>query len=470
MEGRVLEADIAVVGGGPAGAVAARRLAVLGYNVALAHEPRRGDRIETLPPSLTLLGHEVLAPDRLAGISEPVRRVLSGWSGESTTVRESPGACMLQRSGFDRILLLEAARAGVAVLSPARAGRAQRCAGGWIVPVVRDGTANEIKARFLIDARGRRGGKRIHAGPRTVALSALWTGAGLEPGEMRIAAHPDGWCWAASRSAGPAEITVFLDTHACAGLGRAKLQQRYLAMLAGTTLFAGVLRNGTPGPLSVSDATPSTADQPASAWHLASGDAALTIDPLSSHGVIVGCRAAIQAAAVIHTILSGDNPAPALAFYAGRLAAVGSQHALSAGALYGDHDAWRDHPFWRTRIGSADRPILATAPPSLRAVRDVPLRLSPAARTIRIPALIGDKVELCDAIAHPNLSEPIVRLGRYDVPALLARMESGRLASVLVAGLGEICSPAEAHALLDWLTHTGILEPHANADCRPASA
>jgi hypothetical protein len=338
------------------------------------------------------------------------------------------------------------------------------------VPVVRDGTGIEIEARFLIDARGRRGGNRIQAGPRTVALSARWTGACLEPGEMRIAAHPEGWCWAASRAAGSAEVTVFLDTQACVGLGAAKLQHRYLAMLAGTALFAALLRNGAPGPLSVSDATSSRADQPASAWRLAAGDAALTIDPLSSHGVVVGCRAAIQAAAVIHTILSGDDPAPAVAFYAGRLAAVASQHALSAGALYGEHDAWRDHPFWRKRIGSAEQPVRATARPSRCAGRDVPLRLSPAARTIRIPALVGDKVELCDAIAHPTLSEPIVRLGRYDVPALLARLESGRPASVLVAGLEEICSPAEAQALLDWLTQAGILEPHVRGDCCPASA
>jgi flavin-dependent dehydrogenase len=469
MTDRTIEADIAVVGGGPAGSVVARRLAVLGYDVALAQAPRRGDRIETLPPSLTLLGHAVLTPDQLAGISEPVRRAHSSWSGNGTTVRESPGACMLQRSRFDELLLLEAARAGVAVLSPARARVAQRCAAGWVVPVIRGGTAIEIKARFLVDARGRRGGERIHAGPRTVALSARWTAVGLGPGEMRIAAHPEGWCWSAARSAGAAEVTVFLDTRACAGLGGAKLRQRYLAMLAETTLFSELLMGATPGPLSVSDATPSRAPQPASARHLAVGEAALTIDPLSSHGVIVGCRGAIQAAAVIHTILSRGDPAPALDFYAGRLAAVGSQHASSAGALYGEHEVWRDQPFWRSRMASADRPVRVAIPPAISAVPGVPLRLSPAACAIRVPALIGDKIELCDAIAHPNLSEPIVRLGRHDVPALLAGLEPGRSASELVAGLGQICSPPEAQALMDWLTRAGILEPLDGADRRPAS-
>ena len=97
----------------------------------------------------------------------------------------------------------------------------------------------------------------------------------------------------------------------------------------------------------------------------------------------------------------------------------------------------------------------------MSAAPDVPLRLSPAARSLRIPALIGDKVELCDAIAHPNLSEPIVRLGRHDAAALMARLKGHHRPSVLVAGLEEICSSAEAQALLDWLTQAGILEPLA---------
>ena len=462
MSHRALEADVAVIGGGPGGSVATRRLAVLGYDVVLVHEPRRGDRIETLPPSLTLLGHEVLAPDRLASISEPVSKVLSGWSGNGTTGRENPGTCMLQRSQFDELLLREAARVGAIVLSPARARAARRSAGTWAVPVVRDGTALEIRARFLVDARGRRGGQRLQAGPHTVALSAGWVGARLEPGEMRIAAHPEGWCWAAARSSGPAEVTVFLDTHACAGLGAAKLRHRYLDMLAATPLFAAFLRDGLPGPLSVFDTTPARTDQPASARRLVVGDAALTIDPISSHGVTIACRAAIQAAAVIHTILSGDDPAPALAFYVGRLAAVASQHSLSASAFYGDHDSWRDRPFWRNRIEATNQPVRpVAASPRRLAVPDVPLRLSPATHTIRVPALIGDKVELCDAIAHPNLSEPIVRLGRHDAAALVGRLRGGQRPSVLVAGLEEICSSAEAEALLDWLTQAGILEPLA---------
>ena len=162
MTDRTLEADVAVIGGGPAGTVAARRLATLGYNVVVAHEPCRHDRIETLPPSLSVLGHDVLASDRLASIAEPVRSIVSGWSGEEATTRDSPGSSMVGRRRFDQLLLLEAARAGVVVLAPARARAPHRGNGRWIVPATRGDKTFQIVAQFVLDARGRRARNRLN--------------------------------------------------------------------------------------------------------------------------------------------------------------------------------------------------------------------------------------------------------------------------------------------------------------------
>ena len=136
--------DVAILGGGPAGATAARLLALWGYRVVLYHKPREALRslAETLPPSLRR--HlRLLGIDRqidAAGLYRTTGNT-SWWGGPRRRAETypQPGYQVL-RSDFDALLVKLAADAGVEVRQEA-------------APRER----NRIAARYVLDATGRAG-------------------------------------------------------------------------------------------------------------------------------------------------------------------------------------------------------------------------------------------------------------------------------------------------------------------------
>ncbi|MCY3846591.1 MAG: tryptophan 7-halogenase [Acidobacteria bacterium] len=209
--------DVAVIGGGPAGASAARLLAAWGHSVLLLTKSDSGhpSLAESLPPSCRKVFDAV-------GVREAVEAagfLTTGgntvcWEGARPRAAAFGGGCGLQvlRRDFDRVLLAEAERAGAAVrtgvtvrgvavpdentlgaagsdLVRSRAG-ALRGAGADVVdrpaaPVAlsgRDelGRAVTAHARFVLDCSGRAGviarrhRTRVQAGETTLALVGVW--------------------------------------------------------------------------------------------------------------------------------------------------------------------------------------------------------------------------------------------------------------------------------------------------------
>ncbi|HYO60888.1 MAG TPA: FAD-dependent oxidoreductase, partial [Actinomycetota bacterium] len=308
-----MEVDVAVVGGGPAGAVAARCLASWGRRVAIVErsrycEPRYG---ETLPPEamplLDALGlrEEVATVD---AVESP--GTVSSWGGdpvESDFVRNVHGAGLhVDRTGFDRALARAAEGAGASLSTGVSVTGVARARGGWRVTT----SGATLTARFVVDAAGRN--SHVVAGRRTVqrdkllALTALARHRRGRPLDLRtyVETTPRGWWYTAPVGASETVSMFFTDAEEhrrgvsrsreleTAPLTRSRLagadvvDERVLPVTSG-------LRGRVAGP----------------GW-IAVGDSASSFDPVSGAGIHKALGQGALAAAAVHAALDGDTDAP----------------------------------------------------------------------------------------------------------------------------------------------------------------
>lgn len=345
--------DLIVLGGGPSGAVAAREAARLGMDVAIIERERfpRDHIGEALaPPALRLLdGIGLGQAIRAAGFA-PVWRSLVRWGRAEPRLRpgaDEPGL-VVERARFDTLLLAAARTAGARVIQPETALRPIRRARRWIVPLAGGG---ELSATLLIDARGRSAGQRRAAdGVRTVALHAYWEQVPAQPAEVLVEAGDEAWLWAGRLADGRWSVLAMLDAARCAGLTAPGRTALLTHLVAGTTLLRPILHGRPGGRVTVCDATAAHAPRPVARGRILAGEAALTLDPLSSQGVQAAIVSGLQAAVVASTLLRrpGDGAAAAR-FYAARIAETAARNRSHAAAAYAAETARQHVPFWRER-------------------------------------------------------------------------------------------------------------------------
>lgn len=359
------------------------------------------DRVgESLPPSvgplLDRLGlREVfLATEPLACYSNR-----SVWGSETVQeydfLRDPHGhGWRVDRLRFDAALLEAAKSAGADYL----AATAVRDAvgtdkAGWQIVVQGPDAAQEVTAAVVVDATGRasafarRHGAHRCAGDHLIALTAFLEPAGSPAADTTtlVEATPDGWWYSAllpdgrlltafmtdpdllhnnslpapetpaKDPASPATDPVPLHGGAavtagrwCALLGAAPHTRSRIeghgyqppavvrAMAAGSSLLDSI-------------AGPTTG----AAW-LAVGDAAVSFDPLASHGIGAALWSGERAATAIQQHLAGD--AAALPAYAQGIARSYEIYRSMQAAYYRVERRWPDAPFWRRRH-EASRPV-----------------------------------------------------------------------------------------------------------------
>jgi flavin-dependent dehydrogenase len=340
--------DVAIIGAGPAGAAAAitlrRRypgLSVTLFEGTRFDAPRVG---EILSPAATgVLEHlGVLDAFNLVGF-RPVHGSAVSW-GSPMLVESAhlftfhgPG-WHLDRARFDALLAHEAERRGVDLRWGERVSKAPPA------------------ARFVIDATGRAASIARAAGARVVAddhltafVCLLSSPAGDDPRTV-IEAVEDGW-WYTGALDGGVRIAAFLtDADIGQELGVAK-RERWRECLARTRYL---LRMDAPvicGPMVRAANSQHIEPVWGDGW-LATGDAALALDPLSGQGIVASLRSGIFAGYAIGDWLTrGDEVAPARyrRFVAGALA----NYQRTRRQYYGQEGRWPESAFWARRISAS---------------------------------------------------------------------------------------------------------------------
>lgn len=468
--------EICVVGGGPAGAAVARRLAQLGHDVSLIERatfPR--DHIgESLPPGILPLLDALGVRERIEnGGFLRSREAVVHWSEGTAAPAEPQGEAGFQvdRGRFDSLLLEAAREAGVNILQPARVVNLRRHTdGGWRFEVQAQEGLQSWRAGFLIDAGGKRGllpGRKRRASPATLALYGYWEHPPDGSGATLVEAGKDAWYWGAPLPDGRFNACVFIDPKACQA-DAATLEGFYRQSLAQSRLLAPCLERRLLTPVQACNASAYVDEDVVAADFIKVGEAAFGIDPLSSQGVQIALSCALQASIVVHTLCC--RPAQreaALTFYRERVRESLSHNRVWAARFYAEQDRFPASGFWRQRAMPPE-PLWPSAsataqlPPREETLDwQQPVRLCDWVRLAPVPVLQDDWVVERAALMHPSLVRPVAFLGRCEIVPLLASIGGVQTPAQLLALWQRWLPVSVASEMVQWLWRQRILVPVA---------
>lgn len=342
-----------VAGGGPAGAAAARMLALAGHSVMLADAAKPVDRVgESLPGAARPLLRDM---GLLPWVERSMPRAhvgnASAWNADvlvATDFIDDPNGAgwHLDRRRFDQCLRDAAINAG-AGLREARLQTVESCQGGWRVRL----DEGDVFARWLIDASGRRAilaqrlGVERRCDESLVALYA-WCDDASADARTLIEAVPHGW-WYSAPLPGARRVAV-LHVEAAEGARVLRNPQGWHEQLAATNQVRHVCPpDGAWTHPRGTDACGATLTQ----WYgdrwIAIGDAALSFDPLASQGMFNALYTGLRGAQAVSQALTGDSSP--LHRYGEQLAQVRRTYRQRLGHYYRMEQRWANLPFWRSR-------------------------------------------------------------------------------------------------------------------------
>lgn len=283
--------DVVVLGGGPAGCAAAIYCAQRGLRVALLEtcafpRHRPGETLHPgVEPLLQQLGVRIKSEDCLRHTGHWVR-----WDGPPRFHSFKDGdwqGFQIHRAVLDQHLLHAARAVGVRVSHPNRVNRVllQR---GRVQGVLADATY--LNARYVVDATGRHGWLQrqlrlpwLHFSPRLIARYGYCHDRRFQQDELGLIAHERGWHWITRISNSQLHWTQLHFTED----GSRGVQPCVLEHLPAN------------GPIRGADVSWRRCRDTAGPGYFLVGDAAATLDPCASHGVIKALIGGMQAALAI---------------------------------------------------------------------------------------------------------------------------------------------------------------------------
>lgn len=380
--------DVAVVGGGPAGAMSALVLARAGRRVLLVDASRGSSpaggvvgavgslpefklphELRTIGESLPAIAGHLLRKQGLEALLEghrPAFGNVSAWGGDelvATDFIHDPHGLgwHLDRARFDRELRAHAVAAG-AELRSQRVRNATRDPSGWTLQLDDDSLE---RAACVIDATGRRASIAKREGAkreRDDALIALyaWTNrvdldpvaSGERVGERTLVESvAEGWWYTAPLPQGRV-VALHVDADT------ARRARREFAPRIAETRHVRDLLEPAALPRAGAGANPILRPHAMEAcgarlssfvgrgW-VAVGDAALSFDPIAAQGIFNALYTGMRAGEAVDVALRGDPSA--LSLYSRRLEEIRAAYVTRRAHVYELETRFAASAFWRRR-------------------------------------------------------------------------------------------------------------------------
>ena len=244
---------------------------------------------------------------------------------------------------------------------------------------------------------------------------------------------PEGWFYTAGLADNRRVTGLMAHRDLLPGHLHSSARRVYSDALARTRYSSGLLRGATwDGKVRIFAAGPTLVERVAGSSWLLVGDAASTVDPISSQGIQKAITSALAAGVVVETILTRpDQAGAAIEFYQDREEATYRLHVDSLSRLYSREGRFSDQPFWMRRLSVEDSVTREEAVRSeLLTTRSIlhdgtRFRVSRDTRLLLRPVLEDDRIELRQVAVTTREPRGMRYCGHVCVPTLLSLMEDG---------------------------------------------
>lgn len=437
--------DVCVIGGGPAGAIAALELRRLGYSTKLIFLPsKRNSWPEVISPRLFMMLHQLgiaSALSRSVHVEIDEKRI--NWRSNKDPERLSgPGGTIIDREQFDRALVTAATSAGVDLVDAAAGFPLRQPDGNWQIPLGANGRT-KMSARFVVLATGRRNfrfGDTVIQGTRRIALHGFARNSEMPPGTMVVGNTDTHWHWGVSLPGGIYHVLAFVPA--------GRLSEAPIALLE-----RSLPQEVKDRPLTfngAADATSRAAREPAGQGWIRVGDAFLATDPLSSNGLYVAVLTAVQSARIINTILKRPmDAASAVAFYKNVQQEMISHFASTTASFYDPE------PNGTLAVGEFPSNSRKFFP----ALDD--LVLSPSIQMRPVPTIAGDLVTTVSGLVRPNRS-PVAFIDGIPISWLLAPLQAGKSVAAAVGDWTNLPIHSRARVVQFLVDNAFVIERGTN--------
>ncbi|HEY7408083.1 MAG TPA: NAD(P)/FAD-dependent oxidoreductase [Gemmatimonadaceae bacterium] len=316
------QADVVVVGGGPAGLIAAREAAGAGRDVILLERDRAIGSPVRCGEGVGSRGlSEFISPDGASWVARRITRVIF-WAPDGTEVRVADGdvGYILDRSRFEPALAAEAGGAGAEIRVGTEAVALERRDNGWRVAVRGPRGDGAIDARIVIAADGvealaaRWAGLDTRVPARDMESCAQYVVSNIAFDPDAIYLHfghrvaPGGYAWIFPKSVGVANVGLGIVALRADGRPARAWLDDYMARF-----FPGGVTTGyTVGGVIVHPTIKRTVTD----GLLVCGDAAHMVNPLSGGGIVNAMKAGrLAARTAVSALVAGDTSASRLQTY-----------------------------------------------------------------------------------------------------------------------------------------------------------